>query len=353
MGEGSVREPMITKGVWHRPTERSDEQVRKTLTKAAELNINTLYLESWYNGKFIGYSGCKLVQRHTDIYGDFDVLESYCRIGHELGISIHAWTENFFIGLETDLEDKSNEFLTHFQDKLLIDKAGRRYNETIYGPFIFLNPYDKECRSFILDFYKDMVKRYDIDGLHMDYIRFPEPNGEDDFGYNKDIIEGFCQYTGRKIDVYNPTPEEKKEWDLFRQRIISSFVAEVHTGVKEIKSDIWLSCACFPYLDTAPTRIYQNVDGFMADGLLDEVISMSYTLDASYVERNAKEFVELCHKRARYSVGLAMYNKLPGSEMLKQLTAAYESGAGGVSLFAFTSLDFENYAEIVKDFFSK
>ncbi|MBO4794692.1 MAG: hypothetical protein J5547_01280, partial [Clostridia bacterium] len=78
------------RAAWYRSTEKSDEEVRALLEKAKAMNINALYIETWYYGYTIGYSSVPGVL-HNPANGDYDALEGFCRIAKEYGIEIHAW----------------------------------------------------------------------------------------------------------------------------------------------------------------------------------------------------------------------------------------------------------------------
>lgn len=337
------------RAIWYRPVEKFEDEVRNTVKIISDLNMNVLFLESWYSGKFIGYSDNELIQHNEYMHGSFDVLEAFCRICHEYGIQLHLWTENFFIGTERDLFDNNNKLLNRFRDKLLIDKSGRNYSITGDGNFLFLNPYDSECKKFLIEFYKEIVNNYDIDGIHLDYIRFPEPNSNADFGYNEDIIEGFIKHLGKNVNIYNLQEKDKKEWDLFRQDIINSFVSDVYNSIKNINKKIWISCACFSDLINAPKRIYQNVSKWINNHWVDEVISMSYTIDHRYTKQNAKQFVYLCSDKVKYSIGISLMGYLPGFELAKQFIAAKESGADGIALFSLGYISYDNYYDTIKN----
>ncbi|MBP5755406.1 MAG: family 10 glycosylhydrolase, partial [Clostridia bacterium] len=157
--------PVENRAVWYRCNEKNDDEVRASCELMAQMGINAVYLETWYNGQFIGYSENPLI-KHVSTHGDYDVLEGYCRIAHEYGIEVHCWVENFFIGSNGVLVDATKEY--H-----LLDNKGKDYQPTMYGNFVFLDPLDDRSRKLVLDLYREILTKYDVDGLNLDYIRFP------------------------------------------------------------------------------------------------------------------------------------------------------------------------------------
>jgi hypothetical protein len=145
------------RAAWYRPTERSEREVKATIEKALSLNINTIYLETWYNGKVIGYSDNSLITHNTSANGDLDALEAFCRIGKENGIEIHAWVENFFIGTLQSAAQNPDDLINKTLGKHLLDKQGNNFNSTIYGDFVFLNPYDRSNRALVMEVYREII----------------------------------------------------------------------------------------------------------------------------------------------------------------------------------------------------
>ena len=177
------------RAVWYRSSEKSDEEVEATVKRLKALNINALYIETWYNGQTIGMTDIDLISHNTGVHGDYDALEGFVRIGHEYGLEVHAWVENFFVGTT---ESPAGTVAADKPEWRCIDKNGVDNFPNEYGNFVFLNPYNRECRDLILDIYRELLENYDIDGLHLDYIRFSEPQQDGDFadfGYNEDIIQ--------------------------------------------------------------------------------------------------------------------------------------------------------------------
>ncbi len=335
------------RSVWYRSNEKNDDEVRNTVKLLDELGINALYIETWYNGQTIGYSSDKRIQHNSAAHGDYDVLEGFCRIAHEYGIEVHAWCENFFIGTH------GGYLVELMKDKRSIDRHGKDCYPCGYGDFIFMNPNDRECRDLVLDVYKELVSKYDIDGIHLDYIRFSEPNLPDgDFGYNEDIIKGFQETYHTNIDPHVITSEHPmwSDWCKYREEIINSFVAEVHSELKSIRSDIYISAACYPDFPNVPKWNFQNFREWVKKGYIDEIFSMSYGADLSYPLSNAKAFISAINKKCFYSIGVSAFESTAASVLIEQIFYSKQAGASGSSPFSWGSLvnHSENYFDALK-----
>lgn len=352
-----LEEAMITekaveeRSVWFRSSVKSDEDVLAVIKKCVEYNINAIYVETWYNGKTIGMTENPLIQHYTAQHGDYDALEGFVRIGHEYGIQIHAWVENFFIGTTNQQQNDSEHLSNYNEDWLLLDRDGKHYYVSAeYGNFIFLNPQNRECRDLVLSIYRELLENYELDGLHLDYIRYPEHNGSADFGYNKDTIEAFQKEYGYKTDPrsYKAGSKEYKDWIAFRQNIITTFVKEVNDLVKEVRPEVWITAACYPSLTDAPNQIYQYTTEWVKLGYIDQVFSMTYSSGTEYVKSNAQSFIKACKDKALYSTGLTLFSGNSGEELLSQIKGTREVGATGQALFSLSSLlGFEEYENII------
>lgn len=338
------------RAAWYRSNEKSDGEVKAVIEKAVSLNINAIYLETWYNGMVIGYSDNKLIKHHQKAHGDFDALEAFCRIGHQYGIEIHAWVENFFIGTVSNSQE-DDTLVSKTIGKHLIDIQGNAYNRTIYGDYVFLNPYDKENRALVLSVYEEIIKKYDIDGIHLDYIRFPEPNYQKyDFGYNADIIKGFQQKYNTDVNPKQMTKDDPlyTAWCKFREEIINSWVEEVYHLVRSTKPDLWISCACYPALDEVPETIFQNVKVWLENGWIDEVFSMSYSADNEYVTNNAEKFKNTVGDKAFYSTGIMAFGTTTPIDFANQLDVVRNVYANGSAVFSLGSITEDNYYDCMK-----
>ncbi|MBQ6182780.1 MAG: family 10 glycosylhydrolase [Clostridia bacterium] len=333
------------RAAWYRSTEKSDEEVRALLQKAKAMNINALYIETWYYGYTIGYSSVPGVL-HNPANGEYDALEGFCRIAKEYGIEIHAWVQNFCIGLTQNLAKEPNCLANTLpKEKRLIDRAGNDYYPLPTGGFVFLDPYDAENRALVLAVYEELLENYDIAGIHLDYIRFPELNGENDYGYNDDIVNAFKAQSGYTGDLRRVSKESAvyKEFSGFRREIITSFVGEVYELVMRVKPQTWISVAAYPDMKNAKNTIFQDVAAWVENGWIDEVFSMTYSSDNSYVLSKAKSFVKTIGDKCFYSTGLDGYSGTAPQVLVNQFAVSREAGASGESLFALTCKNSESW----------
>ena len=338
--------PVENRAVWYRSTEKSDEEVRATVEKMKTLGVNTIYLETWYNGRFIGYSDNELIA-HSVQNGSYDAMEGFVRICHENGIEVHAWVENFFVGT-VESQEQTNQALTdHFEGRWLMDRKGKNtfYYSVSNTNFIFLNPYDKEVREMLVDFYQEIITKYNVDGIHLDYIRFPELNyGTDDFGYNENIVSAWQKENNTDVDPATlKSGELHDSWVTFRQEIINSFVGEVYGMICDTDPSVWLSAAVYPGIPDIKEDIFQDCENWVQNGYVDELFSMSYGANNAYVSDNAAKFVALAGDDCFYSTGISAFGETAPVDFALQMTEVTGQGADGVAIFSLANINGTNY----------
>ncbi len=339
------------RAVWHRSYEKSDEEVRATVEKLKLLNVNAIYLETWYEGNCLGAKVDIDGITTPAVNGDYDALDGFVRICHENGIEVHSWVHNFFVGFYyDDGREYYNPLFKEYKDKYLLDIKGRDffYYTANNNKFIFLNSNDRECRDLILSIYEQLITKYEIDGLHLDYIRYPELNyGTDDFGYNQDIIDDFAAQSGIKGDprYFADGSAEKKAWIQFRCDIITDWMREVHDMVRENRPELWLSAATYPDIELSKNTIAQDVRTFAERGYLDEIFSMSYGVDSATVLSSVNDYTKITNGKTFYTAGIAAFLETVPDTFAYQLTDVEIAGADGVSIFALGNINGEKYQQ--------
>ncbi len=344
--------PVENRAIWYRSKEQSDEEVRAVVEEIKALGINTVYLETWYNGRFVGYSSNPLIA-HSVQNGDYDALEGFVRICHENGIEVHAWVQNFFIGTVESQEQTNQALADYFAGRWLKDCKGQNtfYYSVSNTNFIFLNPYDKEVRNMLVDFYREIITKYGVDGVHLDYIRFPELNyGTDDFGYNEDIVSAWQKENNTSVDPATLTSGElHQSWVKFRQEIINSFVGEVYDMICDTDPTVWLSAAVYPGIPDIKEQIFQDCENWVQKGYMDELFSMSYGANNSYVSDNAAKYVKLTGDSCFYSTGISAFGETASMNFALQMTEVNEQGADGVAIFSLANIDASNYQSAITE----
>ncbi|NLZ52634.1 MAG: family 10 glycosylhydrolase [Thermoanaerobacteraceae bacterium] len=329
------------RAVWHRPREKNLDEVKKQLDMLKDTNINTLYLETYWNGYSI-YPTKNKIMEHNPIYGGFDVLQAYIQEAHARGIEVHAWVENFLVG-QNVADKKPNWMAVSRQgDKYFTDSAGIKY--------YYLNPALPEVCDFLSELYEELVINYDdIDGIQFDYLRYPESGDySNDFGYDKYTRRLFKNDFG--TDPISLKVEDKlwQKWCDFRENIINTYAHRIFSEVKSLKPDIQISADVWPDYDNTIKDSFQNPKNWTTRDYLNVIIPMSYYLNEQPVVEDINKTQTFAKDHALINVGLATITQVDTKILLRQIAAARAAAANGVGIFESKSLFNGRYDNALK-----
>lgn len=108
----------------------------------------------------------------------FDILKYFIKKAHQKDLELHAWINPYRISNDTDTsiiskENPAYKLLNTYSVKV-IDNIG-----------IYYNPASSEVESLILDGIEEIIKNYDVDGIHFDDYFYPKSNDIDSTDYEK------------------------------------------------------------------------------------------------------------------------------------------------------------------------
>lgn len=148
-----------------RSAARQQREFCEILDRLVAAGVNTVLLQTRIRATTIfpsdlePWDGC--LSGFPNRSPGYDALDFAVRECHKRGLKLHAWVVAIPVG-RWDGEGCKN-----LRNKVpsLLKKIG---NEG------FMNPEKKETADYLARFCKDIVRRYDVDGIHLDYIRYPE-----------------------------------------------------------------------------------------------------------------------------------------------------------------------------------
>lgn len=324
------------RSIWIRPKETNLEQVQQHIAKLHALNINSIYLETWWNG-FTIYPTSHPLAAQNPIYGGFDVLNAYITEAKKAGIEVHAWVENFLVGVGS----MAGPVRSLKPEWSMISRQGHDYQDVpLYNTqYYFLNPIRPEVRDFVSEIYKELLQKYKVDGLHLDYIRYPDAGDyTNDFGYDSYTRNLFKQKHGADPIDLRPGDNLWQAWVDFRKNTINEFVYRISSEAKKLKPDIRVSAAVWPNYVNGPEFMHQEPKDWIAKNYIDQLFPMSYHPDASSVATDSLNSVALANNKALIVIGVGTNLGLTKEMLLKQINDSVAVGVSGSALFEFESL---------------
>jgi len=205
---------------------------------------------------------------------------------------------------------------------------------------------------------QELVRRYDLDGIHLDYVRYPWSGA----GYHPESLATFWRGlalqevqgpqasplaavpgSSRSVDVARrpSTPEERAAWNLFRARQVTLLVERVAAALRAEAPDVELTAAVFPDARRAYEETLQEWPEWLARGLVSGLVLMSYSPSDTVVREWVQRAAALARGKPIYAgIGAYLLSGRP-DQLRRQSLAALEAGAAGIVYYSFESLEVE------------
>jgi Uncharacterized protein conserved in bacteria len=264
-----------TKGTSASVEQRQKQELRDILDKLKRANVNTILFQArirgtvTYPSRYEPWDGC--ISGKFGTAPKYDPLQFAIEEAHKRGMELHAWVVTVPTGKWESYGAKS---LRQRRPDLM-----KRI-----GVDAFLNPENRQTADYLANICEEITSRYDIDGIHLDYIRYPE------------------QWTGSLNRAQG-------------RENITRIVRTIHQRVRNLKP--WVKMSCSPLgkfndLTRFPSggwnaynKVCQDAQGWLRDGLMDQLYPMMY-YDGKHFYPFAADWSENRYGR-EIAAGLGIY----------------------------------------------
>lgn len=335
----------------------SPRGLERVFDRLAAAGINTVFFETVNAGYPIYPS--RVAPAQNPLTRNWDPLEAAVELAHERGMAIHAWMWTFAAGNQAhnrilnQPDSYPGPLISAHPDWANYDNRGQMIPIGQTKPF--LDPANPGVRSYLLRIVGEIASRYDVDGIQLDYIRYPfqDPSAGRTYGYGIAARQQFQQRTGvdpiqlSPRDNPNHTPAERQQqrrlwqaWTDFRIEQVSSFVGEVSNLLERENPDMTLSVAVFPHSEHERLqKLQQHWEQWAENGDVDLVVLMSYVQDTDQLERVTRPWlVENRFDSALILPGIRLLD-MPNEVALDQIQFLRDLPTGGYALFAVENLN--------------
>jgi uncharacterized lipoprotein YddW (UPF0748 family) len=265
------------------------DQVSELVTEAQDLGANALVVQ--VGRRFDCFCNDALYPR-TDARIDnapYDPLAEVVEQAHAAGIEVHAWVNATTLwNSATAPTSPEHAFNAHGLDAEGGDRwLNRRVDgaEKI-GNNTFIDPANPAAVDYVVDAVTSITANYDVDGVNLDYIRYPDYNGGEfvnDWGYSEVSLARFAEETGA-TEVPAPDDAAFSDW---RRDQVSNLVRKIFVNMYEVDPGDRLSINGITYAygpqryggweGTRPyTNVMQDWKGWLDEGIVDTVTAMNY-----------------------------------------------------------------------------
>jgi len=310
----------------------SPEQIATLMENCRQAGFNTVLFQVRGNGTAFYRSKIEpWAEEYKNGDPGFDPLAVACHEAHCRGLALHAWV-NVMPAWHgpSPPADQAQLYHTH-PEWFLTDQHGRR--QPLDSKFyVSLNPCLPEVREYLVKVFADLVRRYPIDGLHLDYIRFPLDKSPkaNDYPHDRTTLKLYRSATGKRPG------DDMGAWARWRTQQVTQLVSDIRQMVQRIRPGIRLSAACGPDLNKWGGRYHQDGSTWLRSGLVDCVFVMNYTPNISTFRQRQEAWFRAAPGKWIAS-GLGAFLHTNDGVTIEQLKLA-ERWGHGFSIFSSSSL---------------
>jgi uncharacterized lipoprotein YddW (UPF0748 family) len=366
------------RALWvQRTTLTSAPAIVSLVETAKAARFNTLIVQvrgrgdAFYTSRLEPRGGA-LARQHPS----FDPLELVIAAAHHAGLGVHAWV-NVNLVADPDLPAAETHVVYAHPEWLMVPRElsaslssldhrnpeylatlaryARAHSGAVEG--LYLSPIQPAAADYTVAVISDIAERYAVDGIHLDYIRFPN----DEFDYSANALAEFrAEMLGRSTAAERRDYEQRaagralfytqmfpQRWQEFRRDKVTALVVRLRAAVKAKRHDALLTAAVWPDSAEAARRRSQDWRAWLDEKLLDAVCPMAYTADPAVFRSQIAAARQAAGAQPVWA-GIGSFRLSP-SETVASIQTARRLGAQGVILFSYDNLKSGYLSEVGRE----
>ncbi|HMX27098.1 MAG TPA: family 10 glycosylhydrolase [Blastocatellia bacterium] len=349
-----------------RDTMTSPQSVLEMVRRAKEDGFTDLIVQ--VRGRGDAYYNSRLEPRADDLANqpaDFDPLAVTLSEAHRIGMRVHAWINIYLVANIEKMPRSQSHLIYQHPEWLMVPRglAAELYNVNPKSPEylerlieftrgnrtelegLYASPAHPEVNENLLKIWLDVAERYEVDGLHFDYVRYPNPS----FDFSRVSLDRFRQELEKNLtaddrnffeaqassDPLIHATNFQERYAKFQRQQVTELVERVYKGVKQIKPHAIVSAAVFANTDEAARSKFQDWRQWARMGWLDVVCPMSYTPETETFRKLITNAVSQASGKQIWA-GIGAF-KQTADRAAEKIQATRELGAQGFVLFSYDS----------------
>lgn len=289
-------------------------------------NFNTVFFQVRANGVVLFNSSFEPLSPYIngEVDGDvsYDPLAFAIEQAHKHGLEIHAWLNMnlVFTGSEENIFNNPNHICQRKPEWIVEDF---RDGQKSYWLDVGL----PEVRNYLADLISELVENYDVDGINLDYIRYPGKNFDDDFSF---------QVHGKSLTR-----------DEFRRNNITALVKEIYDKVKLIRNEVKVGASPIGVYRRLKgmnswesySELYQDSYRWLKDGIVDYLSPQIYWSmnENPKFDLLAKDWIENSSGR-NIVLGIGAYKDNVKSQIEEMIKLSRQLETSGVAFFRYQNI---------------
>jgi uncharacterized lipoprotein YddW (UPF0748 family) len=269
-------------------------QTTRLIADARAYNFNAIVVQMRRRGDAFYTPLAGNDPKTTAISPSYDALADIIAKAHTglPRIEVHCWVTTHVIWGDGTLPSNPAHVVNLHPEYLMKDSVG----STLMAEGLYLDPGHPEAARWNFTMATNIVRRYDIDGFHWDYIRYPQQ----DSGYNDTAVARYNAEYG----LSGQPATNSAQFSTWRRRQVTDFMRWANAEILGVKSNIVISASVFGSRSDAYTYRFQDWAAWNTEGLLDVCVPMGYTSDNNlFMSRVSDAFNNQGVRRVYYGVG--------------------------------------------------
>jgi len=245
------------------PAAQQQAEAIAILERAVDLNLNAIVLQVRPSADAIYPSKIEPWTEYlTGAQGKppspwYDPLAFWVKEAHARGLELHAWFNPYRARHDNARSPAAPNHITN-----TIPSAVKRY-----GKFMWMDPGEEAASRQTMDVILDVVRRYDIDGVHIDDYFYPYPIEAPEVAGNAQALDGGGKPAMKELDFPDTPAWErylasggKLDRPSWRRDNVNRLIESMYKGIHREKS--WVRFGISPFGMGRPDRRPPGINGF-------------------------------------------------------------------------------------------
>jgi uncharacterized lipoprotein YddW (UPF0748 family) len=283
----------------------------------------------------------------------FDALGRAVEQGKARGIRVHAWinTVPLFSGSTLPTDEPGNPYVINTNPEFWI-RDSTNTPQPLNASYVIANPTMPEVKQHLADVVAGIASRYDVDGVHLDYIRFFQDSSVGAIQYPTDPAS-VARFQAVPGNAGKTPTTNKADYQAWMADNVTELVSLLRDTVKATRPDAQLTASVWRNATIGTNSYQQAWQTWIDQGLVDAVMPMIYrkgfgsgglglSSDSGNIYRNDVTAALNWSGTAGVMPGLGPYMQDDATtaygNTLAQLNYARDQGANGVQMFSYRDL---------------
>jgi uncharacterized lipoprotein YddW (UPF0748 family) len=328
----------------------SPATVDRVVDQAVRGGFNALFVQ--VRGRGDAFYASELAPRSDLLQGqpsDFDPLAQLLVRARGRGLEVHAWVNVLLAASFARPLPPGHVLVRHPEwamigrsaapgalsaprDRLLAYARQSADGDDVEG--YYLSPSAPGVSEHLEAVVRELLGRYAVDGLHLDFIRYPSREHD----YSRAALEGFRGSRAAPAELLAGPSARADAWDEYRREAVTRLVERLVVTARRARPTALVSAAVVADEAQALHQKHQAWPSWASLGLLDAVCPMTYTPEPRLFRAQVEAATARAGPRTAVWAGVGAY-RLDTAEVVERVKMARQAGASGVVLFSHESLE--------------